>query len=114
MECGKAIFIYGSVKNGTEYIPQNVGLRDISISDEGELLINGMAVKLKGINHHDMTQNNEHYLSREDIQKDLLLIKKLNINTIRTSHYPPEPYFLELSDRMGFYVIEESDIEAHG
>ena len=97
-----------------EFIPIKVGFRDIRVSNRRELLINGTAVKLKGINHHDTHPNKGYAMSEEDIRFDLIQMKKLNINTIRTSHYPPTPYFLSLCDEMGFYVIDETDLETHG
>ena len=102
------------VEQAGEYIPIKVGLRDIRISNQRELLINGVAVKLKGVNHHDTHPQKGHVMSEEDIRFDLLQMKKLNINTIRTSHYPPTPYFLTLCDELGFYVIDETDLETHG
>lgn len=101
-------------KYGGEIIRQQVGFRTIELSSEGELLINGVSVKLKGVNHHDTHKNNGWCMTREEILQDLLLMKKLNINTIRTSHYPPHPHFLELCDKLGFYVVLENDMENHG
>lgn len=97
-----------------EFIPIRAGLRDISVSEKRELLLNGTAVKLKGINHHDTNPKNGFTMTEEEIRYDLTQMKKLNINTIRTSHYPPTPFFLELCDELGFYVIDETDIETHG
>lgn len=97
-----------------ETITQKVGFRTVSISDQYELLINGVPVKLQGVNHHDTHPTNGWVMSEEDILLDLRQMKKLNINCIRTSHYPPTPRFLELCDEMGFYVILEADLETHG
>lgn len=102
------------VKKAGEYIPFRIGLREQSVNEYGELLINGVSVKLKGINHHDTHPEKGYVLDYEEMRKELLLMKKLNINTIRTSHYPPQPAFLELCDELGFYVIDEADIETHG
>lgn len=102
------------VSQAGEYIPIKVGFRDIQVSARRELLINGSPVKLKGVNHHDTHPVKGYVMSEEDIRFDLQQMKKLNINTIRTSHYPPTPYFLELCDEMGFYVIDETDLETHG
>jgi len=102
------------VKGKTEYIPFLVGMREISISSEGELLINGVPVILKGVDHHDTYPNKGWTMSDEDVINDLKLMKELNINAIRTSHYPPSPEFLNLCDKMGFYVVDEADIETHG
>ncbi|MBE6689585.1 MAG: glycoside hydrolase family 2 [Ruminococcaceae bacterium] len=102
------------VKKGDEYIPQRVGMRTVSTNRKGELLINGKSVKLKGVNHHDTHPQKGYTMSDEDLRFDLEQMKKLNINTVRTSHYPPTPYFIELCDEMGFYVVDEADIETHG
>ncbi len=100
-------------ENGEE-ISIDFGFRTISISDKAELLINGVPVKLKGVNHHDTHPQNGWCMTYDEIKHDLCQMKKLNINTIRTSHYPPTPEFLNLCDKMGFYVVLETDIETHG
>jgi len=102
------------VEQAGEFIPIKVGLRNISVSEKRELLINGVPVKLKGVNHHDTHPQNGYVLSDEDIRHDLLQMKRLNINTIRTSHYPPTPEFLNMCDELGFYVVDEADLETHG
>ena len=102
------------VKGETEYIPFNVGMREVKISQNGELLINEIPVILKGVNHHDTNPHKGWTMSDEDILKDLTLMKKLNINAIRTSHYPPTAEFLNYCDKLGFYVVDENDIETHG
>ncbi|MBQ4629412.1 MAG: glycoside hydrolase family 2 [Clostridia bacterium] len=96
-----------------EVIRQKVGFRKIEISEKSELLINGVSVKLKGVNHHDTHPETGWTMSEEDMRRDLELMKKLNINTIRTSHYPPHPKFLSMCDEMGFYVMLEADHECH-
>ncbi len=100
------------IENGSEFIPFTVGMRTVSFSPIGELLINGKPVKLRGVNYHETDPKTGHYV--EDFTRDLLLMKKLNINCIRTSHYPPHPRFLDLCEKMGFYVIDEADLETHG
>ena len=97
-----------------EIITLKVGFRTIGISDKYELLINGVPVKLQGVNHHDTHPVNGWTMTEEEILHDLKQMKKLNINCIRTSHYPPAPQFLELCDEMGFYVVLEADLESHG
>lgn len=101
-------------KAAGEEITRKIGFRTISVSNDYELLINGTPVKLKGVNHHDTHPEKGWTMSDEDILRDLKLMKELNINTIRTSHYPPSPKFLDYCDEMGFYVILETDIETHG
>ena len=97
-----------------EIIEQKVGFRSIRVSKKSELLINGVPVKLHGVNHHDTDPRNGWCQTKEELQRDLKLMKELNINCVRTSHYPPTPVFLELCDELGFYVILETDIETHG
>lgn len=97
-----------------EYIPIKVGMREISISDDAALLINGQPVKLKGVNHHDTHPLYGHYLPDDILWEDLAMMKELNINTIRTSHYPPPPIMLSYADELGFYVVDEADLETHG
>ena len=100
-------------KNG-EFIPVKIGFRTQAVSPRGELLINGVPVKLKGVNHHDTDPYAGYTQTREQLRTDLLKMKELNINCVRTSHYPPAPVFLELCDELGFYVIDEADLETHG
>lgn len=97
-----------------EIISQKVGFVTYTIGEDFEFLVNGTEVKLKGVNHHDTHPFNGWTMSDEDIKTDLLLMKKLNINTIRTSHYPPTPKFLNMCDELGFYVMLETDLETHG
>ena len=97
-----------------EIITQQFGFRVISISGKNEICINGVAVKLKGVNHHDSTPHSGWVMSDEEILNDLHLMKELNINTVRTSHYPPSPRFLQYCDQLGLYVVLETDLETHG
>ncbi|MBQ2614415.1 MAG: glycoside hydrolase family 2 [Clostridia bacterium] len=102
------------VKGKTEFIPIRVGMRTIGISDKFELLINGVSVKLKGVNHHDTHPTKGYAMSDEELRDELVKMKELNINTVRMSHYPPTPELLNLCDELGFYVIDEADLELHG
>lgn len=97
-----------------EVIYQKVGFRTIKVSENGELLINDVPVKLKGVNHHDTHPKTGWTMSKDEQLFDLKLMKKLNVNCIRTSHYPPHPEFLNMCDEMGFYVMVEADHEIHG
>lgn len=96
-----------------EYIKIKVGFREISWSG-GIFKINGTPVKMKGVNRHDTDAALGYAVPREHILRDLILMKKNNINCIRTSHYPSAPEFYEMCDELGFYVICECDIETHG
>ncbi|MBR5152814.1 MAG: glycoside hydrolase family 2 [Clostridia bacterium] len=102
------------VRGRTEYIPIKVGMREFALSPDHEFLANGQSVKLKGVNHHDTYIHTGTVMSEEALRKDLQLMKELNINTIRMSHYPPTPEFLNMCDEMGFYVVDEADVECHG
>ena len=97
-----------------EVIRQRVGFVTYGINERGAFTVNGVEVKLKGVNHHDTHPLNGYTMTEEEILRDLELMKELNINCIRTSHYPPSPKFLEFCDRLGFYVMLETDIETHG
>lgn len=97
-----------------EVIRQRVGFVTYGINDRGAFTVNGVEVKLKGVNHHDTHPKNGYAMTDEELLKDLTLMKELNINCVRTSHYPPSPRFLEYCDRLGFYVMLETDIETHG
>ena len=77
-------------------------------------LFNGRGIKFKGVNHHDTNPKTGYCMTYEDYEKDLRLMKSLNVNAIRTSHYPPDPHLLQLADELGFYVVDEADIETHG
>ena len=98
---------------GDEIIREETGFRHICIKD-AVVYVNGVPVKIKGVNRHDSDPETGYTISREQAEKDLLLMKKHNVNAIRTSHYPNAPWFTQLCDRYGFYVISESDLEAHG
>lgn len=97
-----------------EYIYKKVGVRRVSTSKRGELLINGIPVKLRGVNRHDSHPKYGYCVTEEDMIRDIVLMKQHNINCIRTSHYPNHPHFLELCDAYGMYVIDECDQETHG
>ncbi len=100
-------------RNG-ELLTFKTGMRKIEISEKYELLINGVSVTLHGVNHHDTSKYRGWCQTDEELKNDLLLMKELNINCIRTSHYPPTPKFIEMCDEIGFYVVCETDIETHG
>lgn len=103
-----------SLQRGEEIIELKAGLRKIEISDDYALLINGVPVKLHGVNHHDTSATRGWCQSDEELRNDLLLMKQLNMNCIRTSHYPPTPKFIQMCDEIGLYVVCETDIETHG
>ncbi|MEN8228065.1 MAG: glycoside hydrolase family 2 TIM barrel-domain containing protein [Bacteroidota bacterium] len=96
-----------------EVIPHKIGFRKIEIRD-GKLLINGIAVLFKGTNRHEHHHETGHYVNREGMMEEIILMKQNNINSVRTSHYPNIPAWLELCDQYGIYLIDEGNIEAHG
>ena len=96
-----------------EIIPQRVGFKKIEIIGSN-FLVNGKRIFLKGVNRHEHHPRNGHVLSKEDMLKDMEMMKKLNINAVRHSHYPPDPYWMELCDKYGLYVVDEANIESHG
>ncbi|UAM97983.1 DUF4981 domain-containing protein [Polaribacter litorisediminis] len=90
-----------------------VGFRSVEIKNS-QFLVNGKPVLIKGVNLHDHDENTGHVVSEELTLKDLKLMKANNINAIRTSHYPKNPFFYRLADKYGFYVVDEANIETHG
>lgn len=91
-----------------------VGFREIGIrSSDGALIVNGKHVIFHGVNRHDFSPVNGRAIKDDEIEQDLLTMKKLNINAIRTSHYPNDPLFYDLCDKYGFYLIAEADVECH-
>ena len=90
-----------------------VGFRDVKITGD-VFTLNGKKLKLKGVNHHDTSCKNGYYLTPQEIERDVRLCKEYHIDTIRTSHYPPDPMLLEWCDELGVYVVDEADLETHG
>ncbi len=101
------------LKTGEETIVQRVALRRVEIIDQ-VIYVNHTAIKIKGVNRHDSDPYTGASINEKQALKDLILMKQHNINGIRTSHYPNSPWFLQMCDEIGFYVISESDIESHG
>lgn len=97
----------------TEAAAFNVGFRRIEILD-GQLLLNGKPILIKGVNRHEMNPRTGYVVSREDMIHDIRIMKSLNINAVRTCHYPNNPLWYDLCDRYGLYVVDEADIESHG
>ena len=94
-------------------IPGRIGFRTVELKD-GLFLVNGIAIKLKGVNRHDHHPDLGKAVPFPAMVQDVLLMKQHNINTVRTSHYPNDPRFLDLCDEYGLYVIDETDLECHG
>ncbi len=96
-----------------ETVKHKIGFRTSEIKN-GLLLINGKAVLVKGVNRHEHDPVTGHVISKVSMLKDITLMKQNNINTVRTCHYPDDPYWYELCDEFGLYVIDEANIESHG
>ena len=96
-----------------ESIGNRIGFRTSEIKN-GLLLINGVAVKIKGVNRHEFDPVKGHVISHELMLQDVKLMKQNNINAVRTCHYPNDPYWYGLCDEYGLYVIDEANIESHG
>lgn len=101
------------VSCGNEFIPFNISLKRLEFKGN-VAYFNGKPVKLLGVNRHDNNPDTGYYTSVEDMKKDLFIMKQANINTIRTSHYPNSPLFMELCEKYGFMMVDEADIETHG
>ena len=96
-----------------EVIEERIGFLAVTI-DSHVFKINGEPVKLKGVNRHDFNCDTAATVSLDDMAKDLRLMKQMNVNAVRTSHYPNNPEFYLLCDSMGIYVLNEADVETHG
>jgi beta-galactosidase len=96
-----------------EVIHRKIGFRSSEISG-GLFKINGKTVEIKGVNRHEHDPITAHVISEETMRKDILLMKSLNINSVRSSHYPNEARWYELCDELGLYVVDEANIESHG
>lgn len=96
-----------------EIIGEKIGFRSVTARN-GVVKFNKKAIKIRGVNRHDSYPDTGYAASEEQIRKDLEMMKKANINAVRTSHYPNSPLFYRLCDEYGFYVIAEADFESHG
>lgn len=102
-----------TVATATEKVTLRVGFRTVRIEGD-QLTVNGQKVMFHGVNRHEWHPETGRTLDRATMASDVLLMKRHNINAVRTSHYPPHPHFLELCDEHGLWVIEENDLETHG
>lgn len=95
-----------------EYIRKAIGFRSVEICSS-QLLVNGKAIYIKGVNRHETDPYTGHVVSRESMERDIRLMKQNHINAVRSSHYPNHPYWYDLCDKYGLYVIDEANIESH-
>lgn len=99
--------------NILEVVPSKIGFRTVEVKD-GNFLVNGVPIMLKGVNRHEIHPELGRAVPFHSMEEDIVLMKKYNINAVRTSHYPNHPRFYELCDMYGLYVIDEADLECHG
>lgn len=97
----------------TQAVIQQIGFRRVELQG-GQLLVNGQPILFKGVNRHDHDESTGHVISKELMELDVKIMKQNNINAVRTCHYPNDPYWYELCDKYGIYVVDEANIESHG
>jgi len=101
-----------------DVIPVNVGFRHIEISNKvagvNQLLVNGQPILIKGADRHELDPDGGYVISRERMLQDVLEMKKMNLNAVRTCHYPDDSYFYDLCDKYGLYMVAEANLESHG
>ncbi|WP_299231742.1 glycoside hydrolase family 2 TIM barrel-domain containing protein [uncultured Bacteroides sp.] len=105
-----------SVNNGgktSEVVPVKVGFRKIELKN-AQILVNGQPVLFKGANRHEMDPDEGYVVSRERMIQDIQIMKKFNINAVRTCHYPDDAFWYELCDKYGIYMVAEANVESHG
>lgn len=102
-----------SMKGNDEVVPVNVGFRKIELADS-RILVNGKPVLFKGADRHELDPDGGYVVSPERMLQDIQLMKKLNINAVRTCHYPDDDLWYDLCDKYGIYVVAEANIESHG
>lgn len=108
--------LYVTLKRGDdilEVVPLKVGFRHVGIKD-GQLLVNGRPVLIKGVNRHELDPDGGYVVSVDRMIEDIKIMKRLNVNAVRTCHYPDDPRWYDLCDRYGIYVTAEANIESHG
>ena len=103
-----------SVGQVVEQVDQRVGFRSLETDRQGRFLVNGIPVRLRGVNRHEMDPELGHVMTEERMLQDIILMKQANINAVRTCHYPNTERWYELCDSLGLYVMDEADIEEHG
>ena len=99
--------------NALEVVKQDIGFRKIEIQGN-QLLVNGQPIYIKGVNRHELSTTGGYAVSRQQMKKDIEVIKQFNFNAVRTCHYPDDPYWYQLCDKYGLYMVAEANIEAHG
>ena len=105
--------LYASLKGSDETIPVNVGFRKIELNG-AQILVNGKPVLFKGADRHELDPDGGYVVSPERMMQDIELMKKFNINAVRTCHYPDDNLWYDLCDKYGIYVVAEANLETHG
>lgn len=105
--------LYASLKGGSETIPVNVGFRKIELKGD-QILVNGQPVLFKGADRHELDPDGGYVVSPERMLQDIEIMKRFNINAVRTCHYPDDNLWYDLCDKYGLYVVAEANIESHG
>ena len=105
--------LYDAEGRVKEVISRPIGFRTVEIIG-ANLLVNGKRILIKGVNRHETDPYTGQVVSRESMEKDVMLMKALNFNAVRTCHYPDDPYFYDLCDQYGLYVMDEANVESHG
>ena len=100
--------------NVTESLSHRIGFRTVEFGDKGQLLVNGVETLMKGVNRHEIDPDRGRVPNEEIMMKDIYLLKRFNVNTVRTSHYPNDPRWYELCDEYGLMVVDEGNVESHG
>ena len=98
--------------NVTQATQQRVGFRDVAIRN-GQLMVNGRAITIRGVNRHEHDPDTFHVISMDSMRRDIEMMKRNNVNAVRTSHYPNDPRWYDLADEYGLYVMDEANIESH-
>lgn len=110
-----ALTLYDASGKELETVRQRVGFRKVEMRpDKGQILVNGQPVLFKGVNRHEMDPLTGYMVSPERMIEDIRIMKELNINAVRTCHYPDDPIWYDLCDRYGIYVLDEANVESHG
>jgi len=102
------------MENGVDVRSCKLGFKQVEIAPGGAILVNGRPIKFRGVNRHDSSPERGRTLTHEEIERDIVMMKRSNIDTIRTAHYPNDPYFYHLCDKYGIYVQAEANVESHG
>jgi beta-galactosidase len=107
-----ALYTFVVTSESGERVSCRIGFRRVEVRDR-RLLVNGEPVAIRGVNRHDHDDVRGRAVTRELMETDARLMKQFNVNAVRTSHYPNDPYWLDLCDRLGLYIVDEANIESH-